>query len=209
MSTARRESSSGRLTKRDEKRLIDKIRAGDQDAARQLIDAHKDRLHAFIWRVVRDHHDAEELAQETFLKAFAKLDTFSAEYRFSTWLFTIAYRLSLNSLRRRKAMTGEMDFGNMAGHEEDAVDAVAQSEETRRLKKVIWDAVDGLSVPQRATVLLFYREEQSCQEIAEVLGMPVATIKSHLHRARGRLQEMLSPVVGEDWTRLRLLSSAG
>jgi RNA polymerase sigma-70 factor (ECF subfamily) len=208
MSSGRREASSDRLAKRDEKRLIDKILAGDQGAARRLIDAHKDRLHAFIWRVVRDHHDAEELAQETFLKAFSKLDTFSAEYRFSTWLFTIAYRLSLNSLRRHKAMTGDMDFGNMAGSEA-AAETVAQSEETRRLKTAIWDAVDRLSVPQRAAVLLFYREEQSCQDIAEVLGMPVATIKSHLHRARGRLQEILSPVVGEDWTRLRLLSNAG
>lgn len=203
------ESTTNRLSKREEGRLINEILAGDQGAARRLIDAHKDRLHAFIWRVVRNHHDAEELAQETFLKAFSKLDTFSTEYRFSTWLFTIAYRLSLNSLRRRKAMTGEMDFANMAGAEDDAADTVAQSEETRQLKTAIWDAVDRLSVPQRATVLLFYREAHSCQDIAEVLGMPVATIKSHLHRARARLQEMLSPVVGEDWTRLRLLSSAG
>lgn len=202
-------NTDGRLAKRQEKRLVEKARAGDQDAARLLVDAHKERLHGFVWRIMRNHHDSEELCQEAFLKAFANLDSFSAEYRFSTWLFTIAYRLCLNSLRRKHALSGEIDFSNIASGAADASEEVAESEEASRLKAAIWEAVDRLSVPQRATVLLFYREEMSCQAVSQVLGMPVATVKSHLHRARARLQDMLSPAVESDWTRLRLVSKAG
>lgn len=183
-------------------------RAGRRDgsAMRKLIDAHKDRLHAFVWRIVRNHHDAEELCQESFLKAFSSLHTFNFQFRFSTWLFTIAYRLCLNQLRRKRSLTGEMDFTVVSDGQPDASDDVAQSEETARLKSLIWDAVDQLSVPQRAAVLLFYKQEQSCAEIAQVLQLPVSTVKSHLHRARAHLKEMIEPAVAGDSSRLRNLS---
>ena len=124
-------------------------------------------------------------------------------------MFTIAYRLCLNSLRRKHALSGEIDFSNIASGATDASEEIAESEEAARLRAAIWEAVDRLSVPQRATVLLFYREEMSCQAVAQVLGMPVATVKSHLHRARARLEEILEPSVASDWTRLRLVSEAG
>ena len=188
--------------------LIGRAQGGDPSSMRTLIDAHKDRLHVFVWRMVRNHHDAEELCQDAFLKAFAALDSFNKRYRFSTWLFTIAYRLCLNQLRRKRSLTGEMDFSTVAAEAADVSEHAAQSEEAVRLKRLIWRSVDQLSVPQRATVLLFYRQEQSCAEIAQVLQLPVSTVKSHLHRARARLKEILEPVVAEDLSGLRILSDA-
>jgi len=203
---AQKAHSSERLSRRAEQRLIARAKRGCQESARKLIDAHKDRLAAFVWRMVRNHHDTEEICQDAFLRAFASLDSFSAEYRFSTWLFTIAYRLCLNWMRRRQALSGEVDFSTVAAAAPDVAHRVAQSEEARRLKSLIWQAVEQLPAAQRATVLLFYREGQSCQEIAEVLGMPVATVKSHLHRARARLRDWLEPAVADDWSRLKALS---
>ena len=188
--------------------LIARAQRGDAPSLRGLIDAHKDRLHAFVWRMVRNHHDAEELCQETFLKAFAALDSFNEHYRFSTWLFTIAYRLCLNQIRRKRSLTGEMDFGLLPASDPDTSAQVAESEEAARLKKVIWAAVEQLSPPQRATVLLFYRQEQSCADIAQVLQVPVSTVKSHLHRARARLKELLEPAVAENHDGLRILTDA-
>lgn len=185
-----------------EKRLVAQARSGDQDAARLLVDAHKDRLFAFVWRILRDHHESEEICQEAFLRAFNSLESFSAEYRFSTWLFTIGYRLCLNQIRRRKSLTGEVDFTGVASDEPDTVERVAESEEARRLKDQIWEAVDELSAPQRAAIMLFYREGMSCEAIATTLGIPMATAKSHLHRARGRLRDLLSGLV-KDWTTVR------
>ncbi len=196
--------STNQTVRQREAELVERARHGERDALRELIDAHKDRLHAFIWRMVRDHHDAEDICQEAFLKAFASLDSFCSDYRFSTWLFTIGYRVCLNQLRRKRTVVAEIDFGLLPAGEGDADwHALAESEEAGRVRELIWSAVDRLSPPQRAAVLLFYREGFGCQEIAQVLQLPPATVKSHLHRARARLRELLEPVTGADWQHLR------
>lgn len=181
-----------------EKRLVGRARAGDRCAMRELVDLHKDRLFAFIWRMVRQHHDAEEICQDAFMKAFASLDTFSSQYRFSTWLFTIGYRVCLNHLRRKRVLTGELDFTALPGESDESPTASLESEEAARLKKLLWTAVNKLSPPQRAALLLFYRHGHSCYEIARVLELPVATVKSHLHRARNRLRDLLEPVTEQE-----------
>jgi RNA polymerase sigma-70 factor (ECF subfamily) len=144
--------------------------------------------------MVHHHHDVEEICQDAFLKAFASLDSFSSDYRFSTWLFTIAYRVSLNHLRRKKPLTGEVDFGTLRARNGDSTMHHAESEDAARLRDLVWSSVDRLSPPQRATLLLFYRHEFGCHEISKILNLPVATVKSHLHRGRGRLQELLEAV---------------
>ncbi len=181
-----------------EKQLIAQARLGEATALRRLVDLHKDRLFAFIWRMVRHHHDAEEICQEAFLKAFGSLNSFSVDYRFSTWLFTIGYRVCLNHLRRKRAVSSEMDLAVLPGPVDTGPETSLESEEATRLKESVWSAVDRLSPPQRATVLLFYRHEMSCHEIARVLEFPVATVKSHLHRARNRLRDVLEPVTEQD-----------
>lgn len=201
------ENGAQRLTRRMERRLVGQAREGCEESARRLVDAHKDRLFAFVWRILRDRDESEEICQEAFLRAFSSLDSFSPEFRFSTWLFTIAYRLCLNHIRRKKALTGDVDFSTLSANDEDVGDKLAESEEARRLKDRIWEAVDGLSVPQRAAILLFYREEMSCDQIAQTLGIPMATAKSHLHRARGRLREALAGLV-KDWTQVEALREA-
>jgi RNA polymerase sigma-70 factor (ECF subfamily) len=186
--------------------LIGRAREGDRIALRELVDLHKDRLFAFIWRMVRDHHEAEDICQDAFLKAFASLDTFSTDYRFSTWLFTIGYRVCLNRLRRKRPFSGDLDFSAMAAEGGANPSATLESEEAGRVRTSIWSAVDRLSPPQRATILLFYRNDFGCQEIARVLQLPLATVKSHLHRARARLRELLEALPDQDWSNFRNLS---
>jgi len=125
------------------------------------------------------------------------------EYRFSTWLFTIGYRVCLNWMRRKRAVTGELDMSDQPVADDTESSGSLESEDAARLKEQVWNAVDQLSVPQRATVLLFYRHEMSCQEIARVLEFPVATVKSHLHRARNRLREMLESLGEEELHQFR------
>lgn len=199
--------ASGRSDRDRERQVVARARAGDRAAARELIDNHRDRLFAFVWRMVRDHHDAEEVCQEAFLKAFASLETFSTEFRFSTWLFTIGYRVCLNQLRRKRALTGELDFTSMPGSPTSSTESL-ESEDAGRLRSAIWTAVDRLSAPQRATLLLFYRHDMGCHDIARVLELPVATVKSHLHRARNRLRELLEPVTERDLQEFRNRRSA-
>jgi RNA polymerase sigma-70 factor (ECF subfamily) len=207
-------SSDGQLTPLRERQLIQGAQQGCQESARALVEAYQDRLHAFVWRMVRNRHDAEEICQDAFLRAFQALEKFDFSYRFSTWLFTIGYRLCLNAMRRRKGYTGEVDFATLPAvktdrEQADVGEEVANSDEARRLKKVIWESVDRLTPRQRATVLLFYRESLSCQEIGEILDVPAATVKSHLHRARNRLREMMDSGLVEDWSVLRISEMGG
>ena len=192
------------LSRQTELRLIAEAKAGDQAAVRELIDRHKDRLFAFIWRMIRHHHDAEEICQEAFLKAFASLSSFSEKYRFSTWLFTIGYRVCLNRIRRKQPVSGEIEFSAIAVSDEHSSSALLlESEEAAAMKQLVWSAVDQLSAPQRATILLFYRQEFSCMEIARVLEVPVATVKSHLHRARHRLRAVLESLSENELSQIR------
>ncbi len=189
----------------EERQLVGRARGGDSQSMRKLIDLHKDRLFAFVRRMIRNHHDAEEVTQDAFLRAFASLDSFSTEYRFSTWLFTIAYRLSLNTLRKKQSLTGEMEFDQISAPGPNADTTAAESDDAKRLKSIVWGAVEHLSPPQRASIVLFYRHGHNCQDIAQILELPVATVKSHLHRARMKLKDQLQSVATQDASSLRIL----
>lgn len=187
-----------------ERALIKQAQKGDPAASRQLIESHQQRLFAFVWRLVRNWHEAEEVCQEAFLRAFANLERFDDNFRFSTWLFTIGYRLSLNRMRKVVPIATELDDNRLGCDQQAGPEIVAQTEEAARLKRRVWQAVEGLTGPQRAATLLYYREGLSCQEIAEVMDLPAATVKSHLHRGRAKLREVLADVAEADWQSLRL-----
>lgn len=196
------------MSAKELKRLITRAKRGNADAFRALVDEYKERLFAFVWRMVRDHHEAEDICQSVFVKAYEALDSYSDKYAFSTWLFTIAYRKTVNHLRKRKALSGDMDFANLPHATEDTADVVASSEEARRLRQRIWAAVDELTEAQKSAVLLFYREGKSCEEIGAVLRMPAVTVKSHLHRAREKLRQKLSTQLVDEPLAMEYLAEA-
>ena len=121
------EQTADKVSRAHEKRLVSRAQSGDRNAIRELIDLHKERLFAFIYRMVRNFHDAEEICQDALLKAFASLDSFSSEFRFSTWLFTIGYRVCLNRLRRKPMVSADFvaaseDLGfRLAGKQKPAL----------------------------------------------------------------------------------------
>jgi RNA polymerase sigma-70 factor (ECF subfamily) len=198
-----------KLTKEQELRLIFQARQGSESAARELVERHQQRLFAFVWKVVRNADEAEDICQETFLRAMTNLNDFNEDYRFSTWIFTIGYRLALNYLKHRTHQNG-FDFSNTAGaNQQNEVDAVIQSEYAKKVREVIWEEVDNLTTAQKATILMFYRQGLSCQEISEALDMPVATVKSHMHRAREKLREKLlhQRVDGSDLGDLKIMGA--
>ena len=108
-------------------------------------------------------------------------------------------------MRRKRPLTGELDFESLERHAESPDTVTMETEEAQQLKQVVWSAVAELSTAQRAAVLLFYRYSQSCQDIAQVLQLPVATVKSHLHRARARLRGTLESQMSTESAPFRTL----
>jgi RNA polymerase sigma-70 factor (ECF subfamily) len=186
------------MARSEEVRLVFRAKRGETEAFRELVDLHKDRLFGFVWRMLRDHHEAEDVCQNTFVRAYESLHSYSEAFAFSTWLYTIAYRVCLNTLRKKRPRAADLDLSALRTSDDDAL-AVAESEEARRLRRLVWSAVERLSAPQKSAVLLFYREGKSCQEIGLVLGIPPVTVKSHLHRARARLKDLLAAELGDEW----------
>src|SRR3990172_10961613 len=106
-------------------------------------------------------------------------------------------------MRRKKIFAGDLDMSMAASTGAASVAQIAESEEAGQVRSIIWSAVDQLSPAQRATVLLFYRNDFGCHEISRVLQLPVATVKSHLHRARAKLKELLEGAWDQESQTLR------
>lgn len=188
--------------KHDEAEVIAYICAGNTHLFHDLIRPYERTVYGMVLTLVRNEQDAEDIAQETFLKAFRFLSTFRADSKFSTWLISIALNEAKLSLRRSKAVSVE-------SLDEDAEDrigispqvlidwreipsAVVEQRETRRL---LQEAVMNLPLIYREVFILRDIEELSISEAATVLGISVSVVKVRLHRARIMLQKQLAPQV--------------
>jgi RNA polymerase sigma-70 factor (ECF subfamily) len=195
---------SPRAEAQDEAELIRRSRGGDTEAFGVLVESYQRRIFATVYRILGNSEDAREMAQEAFLRAWSKLDSFREGARFSTWLYTIALNLTRSELRKRKVRRDVKpvsldavrsgDDGPRPDPEdpEDPPDAaVERSEVYERARREI-EALDPAS---REVVVLRDMQSLSYEEIAEALGVPIGTVRSRLHRARETLRERLSPLV--------------
>lgn len=182
----------GDLTDMD---ILSEVNAGKVDAYGKIVGRYNGRLYNFIYRFVGDRETAEDIVQETFLRAFRKRDEYRAIANFSTWLFTIAGNLAKSELRRRKRWRmvpaerdEETDTGMELPDESARPDKVAESS----IADVqIQNAINSLSDNYRQVILLRDVEGMSYQEISEIVDCPVGTVKSRVNRARLKLQQKL------------------
>jgi len=170
-----------------ERDLVERARGRDTAAFRSLVDRHRDRVYGLALRMLRSPAEAEEVAQDAFVRAWRALPGFRGDAAFGTWLHAIVVRRSIDRaavLKRRRAR--EVGFEE-AGDRAEAVEPVTPrpvGETSLRLDRLL----ERLSPVQRAAVALFYYEDRSVEEIARVLGMPENTVKTHLSRARAALR---------------------
>ncbi len=185
-------TESARESRPDESALIGKARKGDKEAFSQLVRLHQKRIYYLVYRFCRDHDAADDLAQETFVKAYMALDSFREEFRFSSWISTIATNLALNHLRRQKRQVSTEDYPI----EEIIADPNPGADPARRLadKEIMAkldDEVDKLPPEFKAVFVLRMHEELSYEDIAGRLGIEIGTVMSRLYRARTRLKKAL------------------
>lgn len=178
----------------EERALVARARAGDAAAFARLVDRHRDRAYGLALRIVRSAADAEEVAQDAFVRVWRALPGFRGESTFGTWLYRIVARRAFDRLailrgRGRREAPEAAGLGAeaaMAGESSD--DRVARERRTRRLERMI----AGLPEAQREAVVLYYYEGCSVEQVATRLGMNENTVKTHLSRARSGLRGMWS-----------------
>ncbi len=196
-----------RLSERD---LIRSAAAGDRAAAAMLIRHHQKSLYAYILRMCGKPETAEDVVQEAFVRVLTNLDRFDERYRFSTWAFTIARRLYLNQAQKMRPVFDSDTVGaaSATGRDERDPEGAAQTDEARSVAHdALQRALLRLSPDQREAVVLFHQSGWPIALIAQQMGIPEGTVKSHLHRGRRKLRElMLAHESSAD--RLELLGAA-
>ncbi|MFG0294788.1 MAG: RNA polymerase sigma factor [Maioricimonas sp. JB045] len=170
-------------------RLVDEARRGNQDAFGELVLRYERRLLRVIMRFVRDPDLAEDLAQETFIRAFERLDQFDPSRRFGPWLFRIGVNLTLDYLRKRKRRVWTALFTD-SGSERWPDPAVADPRRQIELQQEIHRVIDQLPERYRTVLVLRDLENFSTSEIAAILSRKEATVRWRLAEARSRFQQL-------------------
>ena len=191
-------------TNADDRELASRAAQGREGAFRELLSRYERPVFSLIYRMVRDRTQAEDLAQETFIRAFNAIESFDPAYRFSNWIFKIANNHTIDHLRRRKLDTVSIEGSPYAARSEDeertriALTSTGESPAAYVEHKELGDQIEGaigeLRPEYRTVILLRHVEGYAYEEIAEVLDLPLGTVKTYLHRARGELREHLTHV---------------
>jgi len=180
--------------------LVARALTGSQDAFRELVLRFERPVYSLIVRMVQDPATAEDLAQETFVKAYRSLRTYDGSRKLSSWLFKIAHNTTIDHLRRHvpdtvslEAPQDEEGRGGLAAILSDAsVEDPAAAAERRDMARSLERAISRLRPDYREAVVLFYLEGATYQEICDVTGLPLGTVKTNLHRARKELAVEMS-----------------
>ncbi len=178
--------------------LIDACLCGDSASFGQLVRKYQDRLFNTLCHIVGSREEAEDVAQEAFVQAFVKLATFKRNSAFYTWLYRIAFNTAISRGRRKRPEVSVDAAREAMGEEpmdttEDAGERVLRRERAVQIRQ----ALTELSDEHRAILVLREMEGLCYDEIAHVLELPVGTVRSRLHRARGQMREQLQEVLGE------------
>jgi RNA polymerase sigma-70 factor, ECF subfamily len=189
-------------TQLTDQELVTRAQAGSEAAYRELLGRYQRPVFSLIYRMVRDREQAEDLAQETFVKVFNNITRYDPRYKFSSWIFKIASNLTIDTLRKKEPATVSLDGSRNAStaEEAEATRITVESREatpeefveSKELGAEIERAIGVLRPEYRTAILLRHVEGRAYEEIAEIMEVPLGTVKTYIHRARSELRGTLA-----------------
>jgi RNA polymerase sigma-70 factor, ECF subfamily len=190
-----------RVVDHEEKRLIQRARGGDTEAMGHLIHRYQKHVYNLAYRLCGHYDDANDIAQEAFLRVFHSLNHFRGEANFSTWLYRIVTNVFLDERKKQRVRSHnsleeymELEDSTVARQIEDPSPGPEEAVTAKERSDVIGAAVLSLPETQRVMIVLYHFQERSYEEIAEIMDMPIGTVKSRLNRARLALRNKLDSV---------------
>jgi RNA polymerase sigma factor (sigma-70 family) len=181
----------------DDSILIEEALAGSQKAYTELMERHRTAIYHIINKIVHNDDVANDLVQETFMKAFSALATYRSEYRFSTWLYKIAANSSIDFLRKKRIQALSLDRPLITKDGEVDIEIPDYSYhperdlERKERNFSIEEAIESLPKKYRDVIVYRHKDDKSYEEIADLLGVPVGTVKARIFRARELLKKKL------------------
>jgi RNA polymerase sigma-70 factor, ECF subfamily len=176
---------------------IKQVKKGDQNAFAEIVDLYKDKIYQLCYRMLGNAHEAEDIAQEAFIRAFVNIHTYDMSKKFSTWLYRIATNLSIDRIRKKKPdyyLDAEVSGtdGLTMYSQVSAEGALPEDElETMELQETIQKEILKLPDKYRTVIVLKYIDELSLKEIGDILDVPIGTVKTRIHRGREALRKQL------------------
>lgn len=180
-----------------ENRLAKLALKGDQQAFAELVDLYQDKLYHMAHRMLNNRQEAEDIVQDTFLRVYKNLDRFDETLKFSTWIYRIATNLCIDRLRKRKpafSLDAEsQEYEGLDGYSMIPSDNRTPESELilSDTQRILHQAMESLPPKYKSVMMLRYIQDMSLQEVGDILGMPVTTIKTRVHRGREFLRKKL------------------
>ena len=179
------------ISLQEENDLIDRILAGKQEPYARLVEHYKSFAFTIALKVLNNRPEAEEASQDAFIKAFHYLKNFNRQARFSTWLYRIVFNTAVSYKRKNKRVFSSIEYHDTAGEAE-------QSLEKDDRQAFVMQAMEKLNEADRLAIQLYYLKEFSLEEVAELMGQNMNTLKVRVHRARQRLGDELKQILKEE-----------
>jgi RNA polymerase sigma factor (sigma-70 family) len=174
---------------------IERVLHGDVSAYASLVAKHKNLVFSIALKILNNREDAEEIAQDTFLKAYQSLGTFEKKSKFSTWLYRIAYNNAISRTRKKKVEFVAMNDTMIDNYSTDEISfSIHQVEETDQ-KAIVEKALASLPEDDSLLVTLFYKGENSIEDISLITGLSQSNVKVRLHRIRKKLYDKIQELM--------------
>jgi len=174
---------------------IDRILKGDANAYASLVNKHKNLVFTIAVKILKNREDAEELAQDVFIKAFEVLNTFKKESKFSTWLYRIAFNMAVSKTRKKKLPTVNLETEIIENFSIDDIVPDMQELSNEEQKNCIEKALKVLPYEENIIITLFYYDDKSIEEISEITSLTISNVKVKLHRIRKKLYSIIHQII--------------
>lgn len=172
---------------REDQYYVEQVLGGNVEAYRRLVEKHQDLVYTIVHRIIANAEEAEELAQDAFMKAFNKLKDFKGNSKFSTWLYRIAYNTAVSHSRKKKVEFLAMDERLIENYSEEDASENLLGLSAEDQKRLITQALSSIPRTDNLIISLFYYHGKDIDEISEIVGMTQSNVKVKLHRIRKKL----------------------
>ncbi len=187
-------ASKGKMDANNDSYYIKKVLGGDTSAFSCLLQRYSSRVFAVIVRIVGCREDAEELAQDVFMKIFVSLKQYKGNCEFSTWIYRIAYNTAISHTRKHRAEVSYIEEHLFENVSEDEVNALLNRTDDSEQMERLQQSLDRLDIEERALLSLFYTDMRPINEVAEITGLTESNVKTKLHRIRKKLYIIMSEI---------------
>jgi RNA polymerase sigma-70 factor (ECF subfamily) len=186
------------MNKHEDIFYIDAVRKGNVSAFSVLIERYQDMVYSLALKLLKNTEDAEEMAQDTFIKAYQKLDMYEGKSKFSTWLYSITYNACISELRKRRIQFSSLEEQRFSDQDEMKIHSYFSENKKEDQEKYLNLALSKLPEDDQVLVTLYYYENQSMDDISMITGLTVSNIKVKIHRARKKMYELLNELLKEE-----------